>query len=325
MNFKEAYSALGLPDGASKDEAKKAFRKLAQKLHPDVNKAPDAETQFKKINEAYQVIESGKLTGEDAHKNNNPSYYQNHQDIENILRNMRGQNYQNIRTIEDISLQETISFKESIIGCKKNIKYNRHNMCSSCNGEGQRRLHNGCAKCSGTGTVTQRSGNMIFQQTCSDCRGRVNLENCDQCKTSGTVTAQISFDVTIPGGVVSGNVLRLGGVGNFAGMMFGQAQYSNVNVHITVTPFKDLYLDGNDIVTTTKVSLLQALTGANVIVPTIDGDKEIPIPKSIKNREEIVLDNLGVNRLGKERVIVEVTYPQDTESLIDFLKQKETN
>lgn len=322
MNFKEAFQILGIPEGSSKADAKKAFRKLAQTHHPDKNKEPDAEAKFKRINEAYQVIDSGKASGEDGRTQRNQSYQQNTQDISDLFRHMRNQGHQNI-VLEDINLQITLTFKESVLSCKKKITYNRKNVCADCNGNGRRVIHNGCAKCNGTGTFVRQTANMIFQQTCPDCHGQTKSEPCIQCKTLGYQDAQISLDVNIPGGVISNNILRLGGIGNFGGIIFGQAQYSNVNVHIQVTPESGLKLEENDVISEINVSLLNALTGIKITVPSVNGYQEITLPKLSKNKQEVILPNLGVNGIGNQRVILNIEYPQDTESLIEWLKTKE--
>lgn len=326
MNHKEAYQTLELSDNATKEEAKKAFRKLAAKYHPDVNKEPDAEDKFKKINEAYQVIESGKPSGPSAYQDpfNNHTYsqYQGGFDISDLFNKFHHQQSSKRILAEDINLNITISFKESVLGCKKPLKYNRNIMCQECEGSGRKKLHNGCTKCNGSGTFIRQMGNVIMQQTCPDCLGRNKVETCANCTSQGFVSTETSIEVTVPAGIKTSNILRLNGIGNFAGVIFNSEQYSNVNLHITVTPQAGLSLDSNDVVTVINLSLVEALVGTKLTVPTIDGDKEIEIPKLTKNKEEVILSNLGVNRLGKERVIINVNYPDNVDTLIDFLNKE---
>lgn len=323
MNFKEAYQTLGIPEGSSKEDAKKAFRKLAQTLHPDKNKEPDAEARFKLINEAYQVIDTGKPTGDAAREERQRAYQSKQQDISDIFSHIRNHTRQQTIMLEDININISLSFKEAVMSCKKTIKYNRRNRCTGCEGEGEKRLHNGCNNCGGTGTEVRRSGHFTMQQTCAVCRGQIKTEPCTQCKTKGYQEAEISLDVQIPGGVVSGNVLRLGGVGHFGGMIFGQAQYSNVNVVLSIVPEKGLTLEGEDVISQVNVSLLNALTGIKVKVPSVNGEQEITLPKLSKNKQEVILPKLGVNGQGNQRVILNIEYPIDTDSLIEFLKTKE--
>lgn len=317
MNLKEAYAALGLAEGSTPADAKKAFRKLAQKLHPDINKAPDAEVQFKKINEAYQVIEKGTDNGPTNHQHQQSGY----DPIAEFFKNFGGQ--QKRIVLQDINIQVALKFKDSVIGCKSQIKYERNVKCSPCQGQGKVILNNGCKRCKGLGVIVQRQQNMIMQQVCPDCHGVVSKIDCDSCASTGFNKADTAIEINIPGGVEDGNVLRLSGVGNYGGEAFGQEHYSTVNLHISVAPIEGLKLQDADVVCQANISLLQALTGTKITVPTIDGPQQITVPGATKNNQEVIIPKLGVNRKGNQRVVIGIDYPQDTQPLIDYLKSKE--
>lgn len=310
MNLKEAYSILEIPQSASPEEAKKKYRKLTKEYHPDINKDPGAEEKFKKINEAYQYISSGKGTSKDVFSQSggrepfNPF-------------NPFGK--QAVRSIEHINLNTTISFKESILGCQKELKFHHKTKCKQCDGEGQITLSNGCSKCGGRGQVVTQHGNMIFTQSCSDCHGRVQVDICKVCHQQGVVDAEASITVSIPAGVKNSNVLRLGGIGNFAGSFGPLEQYTDVHLYLNVTPEPGLSLDGNTVVSNISISLLEALRGCKKNVNTIMGSKEIEIKPKFKNKDEVTLPNLGVGGSGTQKVIVNVEYPEDINILIRAL------
>jgi molecular chaperone DnaJ len=307
MNLTEAYSILEIPSTATPEEAKKKYRELTKKYHPDVNKETGAEAKFKKINEAYQVVTGGKSSA--PHPQGNPF---------DPFGGMRHR----VRVHEIIELHATISFKDSVLGCKQDLKYNRKSKCPNCNGQGQYNLSNGCDKCGGRGQVVIRQGAMVAIQTCDKCFGRVQTESCAECKSDGTLDSEASITVTIPGGVQDSNILRLGGMGHYVGNMLGFDQHTDVHLHLHVTQVPGLRLEGSDVVTNLSLSLLEALRGCKKTVKTIMGDKDIDIVPQSKNKDEVTLPRLGVNKMGNQRVVLEVTYPKNIDSLIDFLDEE---
>src|ERR1035438_4603022 len=136
MNKEQAYKTLELSTNATETEAKKAFKKLAAKYHPDTNKDPTAESKFKEINAAYQYIQNPTPERESAYHNPHNPF------------NPFGQQRQVVQ-LENVELNVTISFKESVLGCSKEVKYARKAKCQVCEGSGQIRINNGCTKCGG--------------------------------------------------------------------------------------------------------------------------------------------------------------------------------
>lgn len=330
MDLKTAYTALGLKEGASKEEAKKAFRKLAAQHHPD--KKDGDEAKFKEVNEAYQLIDTGKDFGP-----TNQRQSTQHQggfssiDLEDLIRQAHGGSPFNarrkqVRTVQERNLNATISFKESILGCQRQLSYKRAVKCVPCDGNGLKTISNGCKICGGSGFITQVRGNLHMRSACNSCGGMQKMESCLECKETGVMEADVTVSVNIPPGVSEErNVLNLRGMGDYVGSNFGMDQHLDAHLFITVEKNKILKLVDNDVVTHCKISLLQALEGSEMVVETIDGPKEITIPARIKNSEEVVLPNLGVGRIGSERVIIDVQYPTSLQSVIEVLKNtKET-
>lgn len=304
MNLKEAYATLELSQGASPEEAKKKYRELTKKYHPDVNKEAGAEDKFKKINEAYQIVQSGKGT-----------------DLEDRYP-QRGSNFhrQTVVQLENIEINTTISFKESVLGCKKEIKYSRQTKCQNCSGSGEVRLNNGCKTCGGRGQVVNRQGHMVMVTTCGECHGQVKAAACSVCSGQGTLNADVSVHVSVPAGIQDGNTLRLQGMGNYAGTFMGMMdQHTDAFLHVTVTQEEGLHVEGSSVVSTLEISLLDALRGCKRNIKTINGNKEIQIKPKSRNGDEVVIPHLGVGGTGDHRVLLDVQYPKNTDKLIGVL------
>jgi len=312
MKLDEAYKILGLTPGVNAEETKKQYRKLTKEFHPDINKDAGAEDKFKKINEAYQIVSSGKST-----------------DRAEQIQWQQGQNpfnpfghQQQQKQVNHIEAKTTISFKDSILGCKKELKFNRKTKCKDCNGHGEIAKNNGCEKCGGKGQVVTRHGSSIMIETCTKCYGKNQADPCNTCNSEGTLDAEVIITVSIPGGIQNGNILRLGGMGNFAGNFGPIDQHSDVYLHLNVTAEKGLELQGNDVVMNLSISLLEALKGCQKSVKTILGNKDIKIKSKSKNKEEVVILHLGVNQQGNQRVILDIEYPENIDNLINILSEE---
>ncbi len=308
MNIREARSILGVSEEANEEEIKKSFRVLALKWHPDRCKEEGAEEKFKQINQAYQTLVSSNNEEDEMPQGFNPFGRQN----QNV-----------VIQAEHISLFETISFKESVLGCKREVSFQRKLKCQNCNGQGQYKVNNGCDKCGGRGQIVQQQNNMIFARTCDKCRGQTGVSQCEQCQATGTMEGTTSINVSIPGGVISGNVLRLAGMGNFIHAFMGMDQSTDAMLHLSVTEEPGLALEGQDVVSHLSISLLEALQGITKSVLTILGEKGISIGPLSKNKEEIAIPKLGVSGVGSHRVILDISYPADVSPLIEILNGAE--
>jgi len=319
MNLDQAYETLNLTSDASEDDVKKRFRELSKKWHPDKNQNnPEAEVKFKEINSAYQRI-------------TNPSDREKYQDmpIDNPLHgfdfsglggNPFGNPFQAQRqhSAPPIQITSTISFQESILGCEKNIKYNRNIKCNSCNGQGAFKVNTDCKKCGGSGRITQASGNMMFIRQC-DCSLNQKTKKCTDCN-NGIISSESSVNVHIPGGVNNNNILRLQNMGNYANSIGNFDQYSDAFLILQVDQDPELVLENDFVVSNLNISLLEALKGTTKTVKTVVGNKEITINSLSKNKEEIIIPRVGVNGTGNQKVILNVNYPDNVETLIKALE-----
>jgi molecular chaperone DnaJ len=311
MDIQQACKLLGTTPSEDIDSAKKKYKKLVAKHHPDVNKEPNAEQVFKEINQAWEVFEES--------KNPKPSHF-DMGGIEDLFRHM----HQQTVTVapEDVHLNVTLSFKESVTGTSKEFSYRRNRPCQTCRGDGRIPQNNGCTTCKGKGVIEQRSHNMFRTTTCTQCMGRMKSIPCSTCTSLGIQETESPINVKIPGGVVSGNTLRLSSMGNVAKSPIG-LHASDAFVHIEVTPHEYLYLKDNSVVFDLHTSLLEALEGKTLSVPTIDGESNITIPPLSKNNQEFLLPNLGVNRTNSQKIILNVSYPDgiDLTRLLNALKE----
>ena len=329
MNFKEAYQLLEIPENSSTDDAKKAFKKLAAKYHPDVNKEAGAEDKFKKINEAWQVINSGKST--DPVPPTYGRYYQNSPidfiDLNDFISSFvdgmptNRHNFKNFNQ-SNIEIHQTISFKESVLGCTRDIKYHRNVKCGTCQARGEKTINNGCTQCNGTGKIKSFASFSVVIQTCPSCKGNISYEKCNDCSGQGIINTEQSGTVKIPPKIMEGNILNLSNQGNYIGDLMGTANYTSLLLHIHVIAQDGLSLRNNDVVSQINITLLEALTGCKKKISTIDGEKEIEIPKLTKHKDEISIPKLGVKRVGSQIVITNIEYPNDVNPLIEALKGK---
>jgi molecular chaperone DnaJ len=330
----EAFGVLGLSKTASEDELKTKYKELAKKYHPDVYK--DDPEKFKKINEAYQLIQDYKT---------NPSKYEprpfsrNDGGFQNInLSDLFSHFHTTFTEDDDPSMQShktvnipppnislKITFKESILGEDRPVKYNKWIKCVTCNGVGLEYISNGCQSCNGFGRIVSNNKGMVFSKVCTKCYGKnIKKNKCKICDVKGIIENLVEGSVHVPAGVVDGMVLRLAGAGHYMGnSLFGDS-YGDVFVHVNVEKDPDLQLIGTDVVTHLKISLLDALTGCSREVRTIHGNKHITIPSCAKNKDELRLTGCGVKGTsGVQRVILDIDYPTNTKALIEHLKNSQ--
>lgn len=310
MNLKEAYSLLDLPEGSNSAAAKKKYRALTKKYHPDISKEPDAEDKFKKINEAYQVVSTGKSTDAPAPQPQGNPFWGGG--------NPFGRKERQVRNIDTF---ETLSFKEAVLGCEREIKFKRETKCNSCNGGGQIQENNGCTNCGGQGRKVTQNGNVVQIETCNRCYGRSSYKSCSDCDGHGVMDADTTIKVKVPGGISNGDVLRLHGIGNYAGSFGPLEQYMDVFLHLSITPHPTLKIKDQDVVCEVGVSLLNALKGGLVTVDTINGTSKVKVPPQSKNLQEVTIPNLGVNGVGSQRVILNVRYPDNIDGLVSYLEE----
>lgn len=355
MAKRDYYEVLGVSRNASEDELKSAFRRLARKYHPDVNGAPDAEEKFKEINEAYGVLSDQEKRaaydrfGHDAVKgaNGGPGFQTvDFSDFADIFGDMfgfggfGGRSRATSRTAPrrggDLQYQVTLSFKEAVFGTEKEIDITKDETCPTCSGSGAKPGTNPrtCPECGGRGEVRQTRqtllGSMVQVTTCPACggQGEVISDPCSTCQGSGRVRKTRRKKVSIPAGVDDGTRIRLAGEGQPGN---NNGPPGDLYLVIRVRPHKYFRRRNNDILLDLNVNIAQATLGAEVKVPTVDGDVMLKIPPATQPGKIIRMRGKGVphlrnNSRGDQLVVVNVAIPnrldEEERQLFERLAEK---
>ena len=350
MANKDYYAALGLEKGASEDEIKKAFRKLAIKYHPDKNQGDkEAENKFKEINEAYQVLSDpdkkakydmygtvdfdGSGFGAGGFGGFDFSDMGGFGDIfESFFGGGGGGRRRNgPERGADLEYTINLTFEEAVFGVEKEITVDRSEKCETCNGSGAKAgtSKKTCSTCNGQGQVrVQRQtplGSFVSTSTCSNCGGSGSVieEPCTSCHGRSQVRKTRKIKVNIPAGVDTGNVMPLRGQGNH-GSNNGPA--GDLYIRINVSPSKIFVRKGNDIYIDTHISMGKAALGTEITVATVDGDVKYTIPAGTQSGTLFRLKGKGVPRVnssgrGDQYVKVIVDIPKNlNEKQKDALK-----
>jgi len=333
---RDYYEVLGIPKSASQDEIKNAFRTLARKYHPDVNKEPDAEEKFKEINEAYGVLsDPEKRAAYDRYGPEGVSFQGmpdfTSMDLSDILEGLFGfggfggmggssRRTRNApRRGADLSSKIRISFEEAAFGTEKEIDITRDEKCPTCGGSGAEPGTRPvtCSTCRGSGEVRRVQqtflGSMVQVQTCPTCNGRGEVieHPCHTCHGSGLVRRTTKRKVSIPAGVDNGNQIRIIGEGQ-PGVNGGPS--GNFYLELEVEPHPYFRRSGNDILLDVDINVAQAALGDEITVPTLDGEEKLRIPPGTQPGKVFKLRNKGIpvlnrNSRGDQLVTVNVQIP----------------
>lgn len=356
---RDYYEVLGVQKGASDDEIKKAYRKMAKKYHPDLNPGDaEAEKNFKEVNEAYEVLsDSDKKARYDqfGHAGVDPNYgaggggygggfgggfdFGDLGDIFDMFGGgfggfggSRRANPNAPRRGADLHTSLIIDFFEACKGARKEVRVTRQETCDTCHGNGCEPGHSPqtCPECNGTGQVrvSQRTPLGVIQTSrpCSRCGGKGTVIDhpCKTCGGSGKQSRTKTIEVNIPAGIDDGQTLAVRGQGN-AGSNGGPA--GDLTVTVTVRPDVLFRRDGFDIWCDIPVTYCQAVTGDKLVVPTIDGKVEYPMPAGTQPGTVFRLKGKGVQRLngrgrGDQFVTMVVEVPKNlNKTQLEALKQ----
>ncbi|NWG35318.1 MAG: molecular chaperone DnaJ [Chloroflexi bacterium] len=333
MSNRDYYETLGVGRNASDDEIKAAFRKLARQYHPDVNKEPGAEEKFKEINEAYGVLSDNEKRarydrfGKEG-LGNTGGFRDYTVDFGDIFEELFGQfgfssggraSRRSPRRGRDLQMQVTLTFEEAVFGVEKEIEFQREETCSRCSGSGAEPGTSPvrCSTCNGQGEVRQVRqtflGQMVQTTTCPVCNGRGETISspCRSCRGGGLELKKVTKKVQIPAGVDRGTQIRLSGEGG-PGIYGGP--HGNVFLVLNVKPHQFFKRRENDILLNLDINVAQAVLGAEIEVPTLDGEEKLKIPAGTQPGKVFVMKGKGVPYLrrkdrGDQLVIVNVAIP----------------
>lgn len=335
MSKRDYYEILGVSKGASTDEIKSAFRRLARQYHPDVSKEENAEEKFKEINEAYGILSDDQKRaqydrfGHAGMGDMGGMNYDFTGDFADLFEGlfgsfgfggMGGRSRNAPRRGRDLQLDVTLEFDEAIFGIEKEIQFSRDEVCSTCSGDGAEpgSKINTCGTCQGRGEVRQVRqtilGQVVQTTTCPNCdgRGKTIETHCHTCRGRGLERKTIKKKVKIPAGVDKGQQIRLGGEGQ-PGVNGGPR--GNLYMIVNVKPHKFFQRRNDDILLNLDISVPQAVLGAEIDVPTVDGSEKLNIPAGTQPGKVFTLRARGVPRLqrsgrGDQKIVINVNIPK---------------
>ncbi|MGD1075986.1 MAG: molecular chaperone DnaJ [Thermodesulfovibrionales bacterium] len=330
---KDYYELLGVAKGATPDEIKKAYRKLARKYHPDLNPGDKtSEQKFKEINEAYAVIGDAKKReeydrfGKAPFETGGPWYEDakapRYEDIfefgmGDIFGNIFGKTAQPGPSYvkgSDILMKLTISLEEAFSGIQKTITIHREASCPSCQGSGAE-AYETCQKCKGSGNVQTSKGFFKMQQPCPECggSGKRITRACKACGGRGTASSAETVKVKIPVGVDNGSRVKLKGRGN-AGENGGPS--GDLFIEISIRPHPVFKRENDDLFLEVPLTFGEAALGARIEVPTMDGTAVMTIPPGTQGGQRFKLTGKGfpspkTGTRGNQYVSIKIAVPKD--------------
>ncbi len=322
---KDLYEVLGVSRDASEADIKKAFRRKARELHPDVNKAPDAEDQFKELNEAYDVLSDANKRAQYDRFGTIPGAsgggYGGSVDFEDLFGGGFGMGdifssffggqgasgRQQRSEGRDMGVGLRLTLEEVATGAKKEIVYDRLAPCPDCDGSGlgEDGSEVTCPQCNGKGRVVTVQhtflGDMQTASTCSKCAGSGKIidKPCTECEGQGRVPDRQRVTVEVPAGIRDAQQLRLSGFGE-AGLR--GAASGDLIVTCRIQPHEFFERDGDDLHCRANVSIVQATLGAEIEVDGIFEDEKVAvrIPEGLQNDQTVRVKGFGMPRLRSD-------------------------
>lgn len=317
MAKRDFYDVLGVGRSASDTDIKKAYRQKAKDLHPDRNSSnPDAETQFKEVNEAYDALKNpdkkaaydrfghaafeGSMGGGRGGQGDFSSAFSDvFDDLFGDFMGGRGGNRQRAARGSDLRYNLRVSLQEAFSGVQKTINVPTSVTCGQCHGSGSEAgaEPTTCPTCSGMGKVRAQQGFFKVERTCPTCSGRGQMikNPCTNCGGAGRVNKERALNVNIPAGVETGARIRLAGEGE-AGLRGGPT--GDLYIFIEVAPHALFERDGRDLYCRVPVSMASASLGGDIEVPTIDGGRSrVKIPSGSQSGRQMRLRGKGMPAL----------------------------
>jgi molecular chaperone DnaJ len=327
---RDYYEVLGVSREASETEIKKAFRRLARELHPDVNQEPDAEDRFKEAAEAYEVLSDAERRrtydayGHEGLRSGGYDPGAGFGSIDDIFQAFFGGGgfgFGGRRAAAggDLAVEVEIELAEVATGVRREVSYEVVDSCKHCRGNGAEpgTPITTCERCGGSGelrAVTRTPfGQMVRSVACDVCggAGKIPQAPCEVCGGSGRTRQTRTSAIDVPAGIEDGQRMRITGAGH-AGEPGAPA--GDLYVEVRVAEDERFERDGNDLLSTVSIPATEAMLGTTVTVPTLEGEEEIEVEPGTQPGHQYVLKGLGLPRLsgrrrGSQRVILEVVVP----------------
>lgn len=343
MAKKDYYEVLGVDKNASEKDIKMAFRRLAKKYHPDVNKDPGAEEKFKEAQEAYAVLsDEGRRKqydqfGHAAFNNNGQGgaggfggFDFSGFDFSDIFDNlfdfgMGGSPFGFSSSSKskrkargrDTLLEMDITFMEAALGTTKEIEITTTETCQECNGKGGFGEHS-CDECHGSGTITKQQstmfGSFLTRSTCPSCNGEgvTYDKTCSKCKGKGRVKVVKDIDVKVPEGVSTGNRIRLSKMGEASP---NGGENGDLYIEFNVKSHEFYERDGNDVYLELPITLTEAILGTKKDIKLLSSTVTLNIPAGASSGDKHRIKGKGIkdvnyNSYGDFYVVIDVVIPK---------------
>jgi molecular chaperone DnaJ len=338
---RDFYEVLGVGKNASDAEIKKAYRTMAKQYHPDVNSGDKtSESKFKEVNEAYEILSDPQKKArydQYGHAGVDPNGFGNagagfgdfdFGGIGDIFESFFGgsgfgrssKSRSGPQKGADLKYSTEISFEEAAFGLEREISINRHENCTTCGGSGAKAgtSPTTCTQCNGTGQVQYKQstpfGQFVNVKACDACRGegKIISNPCTACSGKGKVRKSVKIELDIPAGIDDGQTMSLRGEGD-PGAKGGPA--GDLYITIKVRPHALFKRQGNDVVCEMPITFVQAVLGAELEVPTLDGKVKYSIPEGTQTGSIFRLKNKGIpylrgNGRGDQYVKVDIEVPK---------------
>jgi molecular chaperone DnaJ len=306
MAKRDCYEVLGVSQSATEKEVKKAYKRLAMKLHPDRTKGDDAlEEKFKEVKEAYEILnDPQKKAAYDqyGHEGVNQSRGGGHGDFGDQFGDIfgdifggGGRQQQRAQQGSDLRYNMELTLEEAVKGISKEIQIPTQVHCEQCNGSGAKKGSEAktCGTCHGQGQVQMRQGFFAVNQTCPTCsgQGKIISDPCHKCHGHGRYESSKTLSVKIPAGVDTGDRIRLSGEGE-AGEHGAPA--GDLYVQMNIRAHNVFERDGNNLYCEVPISFTEAALGGEIEVPTLDGRVKLKIPAETQTGRMFRMRNKGV-------------------------------
>lgn len=343
LSKRDYYDVLGVEENASKDEIKKAYRKLARKFHPDVNKEDNAADKFKEVKEAYEVLSNdqkkaqydqfGHAGAQGAGFGGGAQDFSGFGDIFDMFFGGGGRHNPNApQQGNDLQYTLSLDFEEAIFGKDTEISIPREEDCDTCHGSGAKpgTDTNTCTHCRGSGQLNTEQntpfGKVVNRRVCHYCQGsgKIIVDKCQTCGGAGKVKKHVKINVSIPAGIDEGQQIRLSGRGE-PGINGGPP--GDLFVVVSITPHEFFQREGDHLFLELPITFAQASLGDELKVPTVHGDVMFKIPAGTQTGRTFRLKGKGSPNVrghgqGDQHVKVRVVTPTKlTEEQKELMKQ----